>query len=207
MTDELLQRLSNCKKVVLDVETSGLDWKRNYAVGYVFTFSTNPNDSYYIPVRHRYNNIDNFDAPKEETCPHPKNHPFEMDIHSIFKHRSIHIIGHNLAFDLKFLHRHNIDISKCTFEDTMINAGLINEYRSSYSLENCCIDAGVQPKKGGDLYQYLKSKFGGPDTSKQMANYWKLDGLDEMGTEYAKGDGTSTSIQQHINYGNNSKKI
>tara|TARA_R110002110_G_scaffold142015_8_gene330134 strand:+ start:4680 stop:6485 length:1806 start_codon:yes stop_codon:yes gene_type:complete len=192
MTDQLLRRLSTSKKVVLDVETSGLDWKSNYAVGYVFTFSADPNDSYYIPVRHRSNNVNSFTPPEEEKCVNPKSHPFEMDINSVFKSKTIHIIGHNLAFDLKFLHKHNIDLSKCTFEDTMINAGLINEYRSSYSLENCCIDAGVQPKRGGELYQYLKSQFGGHDGSKQMANYWRLDGQDDMGTEYAKGDGTST---------------
>ncbi len=193
---EVLKRLSSADKVVIDVETSGLDWKNNYIVGYVFTFSSNPNDSYYIPVRHRSNNLYDFLPPEDASIEGIKTlnkiHPFEMDINSIFKERNIHLIGHNLAFDLKFLHKHRIDITKCTFEDTMINAGLINEYRSSYSLENCCIDAGVQPKKGHELYQYLKGKFGGPDTSKQMANFWLLDGEDEMGVEYAKGDGTST---------------
>ena len=190
---EVLNKLSTTDKVVIDVETSGLDWKRNYIVGYVFTFSPNPADSYYIPVRHRVNNLYDFYPPEDaETTQTLKLHPFEMDVHSIFKERSIHLIGHNLAFDLKFLHKHQIDISKCTFEDTMINAGLINEYRSSYSLENCCIDAGVQPKKGSELYQYLKGKFGGPDTSKQMSNFWRLSGNDEMGVDYAEGDGTST---------------
>ena len=79
---EVLQRLSSADKVVIDVETSGLDWKHNYIVGYVFTFSPNPDDSYYIPVRHRSNNLYGFFPPKEASIKEikilNKIHPFEI---------------------------------------------------------------------------------------------------------------------------------
>ena len=81
---EVLKRLSSADKVVIDVETSGLDWKNNYIVGYVFTFSSNPNDSYYIPVRHRSNNLYDFLPPEDASIEGIKTlnkiHPFEKDI-------------------------------------------------------------------------------------------------------------------------------
>ncbi len=186
---KILDRLSKAETVVVDVETSGLDWKRNYVVGYVLSFSADPGDSYYVPVRHRGNRL----APKEDQAPFvTPHHEFEMDLNSIFKSKKIHLIGHNIAFDLKFMSRHGIDLSNCTFEDTMINAALIDENRGSYSLENCCITAGVQPKLGNELYKYLADKFGGAPAQKQMGNFWKLDKDDPMAHEYAKGDGIST---------------
>ena len=184
----ILKRVAKAKEIVLDVETSGLDWKSNYTVGYVITFSGDDCDSYYIPVRHR----DNDHVPEGPTAGLLYPHPFEIGLSQVFEKHPTHIIGHNLAFDLKFLTRHCIDISNCTFEDTMINAGLINELRRSYSLENCCIDAKVQAKKGGPLYRYLSEKFGGHIDNRQMGNFWRLNGDDEMGIDYAKGDGTST---------------
>tara|TARA_R110000851_G_scaffold235523_2_gene388070 strand:- start:1352 stop:3127 length:1776 start_codon:yes stop_codon:yes gene_type:complete len=186
----VLDKVRNTDVVVLDVETSGLDWKTNYIVGYVITTGPAPEDTYYIPVRHRTANLYDWEPPIEGVAGFLKKHPFEDHLEEALVGK--HVIGHNLAFDLKFMHRHDIDVSTCRFEDTMINAALINELRRSYSLENCCIDAGVQPKRGGPMYEYLAEKFGGPVASKQMGNLWKLDGDDKMGIEYAMGDGIST---------------
>jgi DNA polymerase-1 len=187
---KILNKLMSIDRVVIDVETSGLDWKTNYAVGYVFAFSGNPDDSYYIPVRHgwtapSYISLYNRSCYEEQT-------PFEIHLDAILKLRGVHIIGHNLAFDLKFMAKHGIDLSKCTFEDTMINASLLNEHRSSYSLEACCHDAKVQAKKSGELYRYMQDLLGGPDGKKQMGQFYTLAGDDPMAIEYATGDGTST---------------
>ena len=74
----------------------------------------------------------------------------------------------------------------------MVNAGLLNEYRSSYSLLNCCLDEGVRPKEGKELYALLAAKFGGPATPSQMGNFWRLNGEDPLAVDYSKGDGIST---------------
>jgi len=187
-----LERIVDSDNVVIDVETSGLDWKTNYIVGYVITVGPNEGDTYYVPVRHRSANYLDYDPPLEETAKKFKVHPFEVDLRDALSKNPTHIIGHNLAFDLKFMYRAGVLTPTCTYEDTMINAALINEYRKSYSLENCCLDAKVTAKRGQPLYEYLAKKFGGNPSSKQMSVFWKLDGDDPIGIEYAKGDGVAT---------------
>jgi DNA polymerase-1 len=184
---EILDMISTVDRLAVDVETTGLDWKKDVIVGYVFTFSPDPRDSHYVPVRHGAGG--NIPAPEA----------FERQLSTVLSGHNIHLIGHNIhlighniAFDLKFMEKHGINLSACTFEDTMVNAALINEYRSSYSLAACCLDAKVQAKKGGELYAYLAEKFGGQPSSSQMGSYWKLAGDDPMAVEYAVGDGTST---------------
>jgi len=185
------EQLEKRDEAVVDVETSGLDWKKNFVVGYVFTLSPNPDDTYYIPVRHQGGNLYNEPAP-ESAESEVKPHTFEMNLHASLKHQPMKLIGHHLAFDLKFMTKHNINVTTCNFEDTMINAGLIDEYRSSYALEACCINARVTPKLGRNLYSYLQNRFGGSSGPKQMGNFWRLSGDDPMGNEYAMGDGIST---------------
>jgi DNA polymerase-1 len=194
---QVLELLGRRQIVVVDVETSGLDWKHNYIVGYVFTFGMN--QTYYIPVRHRSSNYANFKPPPEATANRVPPNPFEINLNKALKDRAknsrldpIHMVGHHISFDMKFMFRHKVFIECCTFEDTMNNACLLNEYRNSYSLMNCCLDDGVRPKEGRELYSYMQCKFGGPDGPKQMSNFWKLDGDDKLGVEYAKGDGEST---------------
>ena len=195
----LLRRLTSPEttEFVIDVETSGLDWRTNYSVGYVFTFGTNDGDNYYVPVRHSGNNVGGYIAPTtadyNQIAPLSV-HQFEKEVAAILKERGkqLRIIGHNLHFDLRFMAKHGINPVSNTLECTMINAGLIDEYRNSYSLENCCIDAKVSAKLGGELYAHMASKFGGRPDRKQMASYWRLDGLDDLAVEYALADGIST---------------
>ena len=181
--------------MVIDVETSGLDWRKNYVVGYVITFGTSDLDNFYLPIRHRSHNILDFSAPNSDNwVGNCENHDFENQLARILKQRGkeLRIIGHNLHFDLKFMAKHGVNPVYNTLECTMINAGLIDEYRKSYSLDQCCIEANVVAKLGDELYEHMAGLFGGPADRKQMANFWKLHGNDKLGIEYALGDGIST---------------
>ena len=196
--DVVLRRLASPEttNVVIDVETSGLDWRRNYVVGYVITFDNDDASNYYVPVRHRNANVAGY-RPAEGPVhlPHEcEAHPFETKMAEVLKSRgkSLRLIGHNMHFDLKFMARHGVTPVHNTLECTMVNAGLIDEYRKSYSLDQCCLDAKVTTKLGGDLYHHLASVCGGAADRKQMGNYWRLDGDDALGVEYALGDGIST---------------
>ena len=193
----VLRRLSSPETthVVIDVETSGLDWRKNYVVGYVITFGTSDLDNFYLPIRHRSHNILDFSAPNSDNwVGNCENHDFENQLARILKQRGkeLRIIGHNLHFDLKFMAKHGVNPVYNTLECTMINAGLIDEYRKSYSLDQCCVEANVVAKLGNELYEHMAGLFGGPADRKQMANFWKLHGNDKLGIEYALGDGIST---------------
>ena len=193
----VLRRLSSPETthVVIDVETSGLDWRKNYVVGYVITFGTSDLDNFYLPIRHRSHNILDFSAPDSDNwVGNCENHDFENQLARILKQRGkeLRIIGHNLHFDLKFMAKHGVNPVYNTLECTMINSGLIDEYRKSYSLDQCCIEANVVAKLGDELYEHMAGLFGGPADRKQMANFWKLHGNDKLGIEYALGDGIST---------------
>jgi DNA polymerase-1 len=175
--DDVSNKLSRANTVVIDVETNGLDWRNNHIVGYVFTFGSNPDDSHYLPVRHESG--PNLDAGRVRSM--------------ILSHmdRPRHWVGHNLAFDLGFLHAEGITLNG-TFEDTMINAALLDEFRRSFSLENCADEAGVQSKKATEIKQHIEAYFDDDFGRNYMGQYWRLPADDEVAIAYAVGDGTTT---------------
>ena len=177
MINEVSRRLAKAKIVVIDVETNGLDWRNNHIVGWVFTFGPTADDTIYLPVRHESGN--NFDANKVR------------DMFNSHQDVPRHWVGHNLAFDLGFIHKECEPING-TFEDTMLNACLLNEFESSYSLENCAIRADVQAKRGDEVYAHIAQLFGGEATKNRMADFWRLSADDRIANDYAMGDGTST---------------
>jgi len=119
-------------------------------------------------------------------------HPFELELNKVISCRpDLHFFGHNFVFDLLFAHKHGINIIG-SVEDTAVTQAIINEFQGSYSLEKCCYVMGVQEKKGEDLYRHMSTLFGGEALRKiQMPNFWRLEGDDKYGTDYAEGDGTS----------------
>lgn len=177
MLEEVNSALRQSRRVVIDVETTGLDWRTKKICGYVLTFGPAPEDSYYIPVRHESG--PNFDP------------TMVRNMLVSAQTESRHWVGHNIAFDLGFLHAEGITLNG-TFEDTMINAALLDEFASSFSLESCADAAGVQGKKGQAMYEHIAATFGLPVHRNRMGEYWKLPADDAMAVEYATGDGTTT---------------
>lgn len=188
---------STTHEVVLDVETSGLDWRRNFVCGWVFTFSANPSDTYYIPVRHGGGkNLLDWKAPTTEHYgSKDKQHPFEKALAKIaLARRELRWIGHNEKFDLHFAAN---PVSKVLItgltEDTMVTQAMINEFMKQFTLDACCEYFNIEGKKGGPLYKHLAGKFGGQPVAKEtMGNFWRLAGDDAIGVDYATGDGSAT---------------
>jgi DNA polymerase-1 len=174
----IASRIDAAKELVIDTETTGLDWKNDRTVGYVLTFSGNPADSHYLPIRHGGGgNLD-----PDKTLAMLRRHLSRPDLRTI---------GFSYSFDLKFMHRDDVEI-RGPLEDAQINAYLIDENQRSFTLEACCIAMKVQEKKGEELYKRLAGRFGGTPDRKQMQHYWKLAGDDAVAVDYAVGDGTST---------------
>lgn len=175
---------------VIDVETSGLDWRRNHIVGYVLTFPGE--NSYYVPVRHAGGgNLPGCRVPMTADGWKGDLHWFEIELATICNETPRHWIGHNFIFDLRFCRRHQIELYG-TFEDTGINAPLIDENAFSYSLENVAKREEVQAKKGHDLYEYMAQQFGGKPERKIMSEYWRTNAAEPIVWQYAAGDGVTT---------------
>lgn len=176
--------LSNLKSLVIDTETTGLDWKTDVTVGYVLTYGPGEDDGFYLPIRHagRSRSDGNMDI----------NQVLPM-LREEIPREDLRVIGHNLSFDLKFMQNDGIQtVRGQPLEDTQINAFILDERQRSFSLDSCCKFAGVQEKKGELLYEWLAEQFGGKPDRNSMANYWKTRGDDPIAVDYALGDGTST---------------
>ena len=191
--NEVFSRLRDAREVVYDCETSGLDWLRNFVCGHALAFGPAPSDSYYLPVRHGGGgNLFNAAGPSNEHDWNGVPTDWECELIKLLGRQSITLIGHNLGFDIKFLwrlgHRFN---SK--FEDTIINAPLLDEYQGKFSLEFCCSAAGVATKKTAEIQSHINQTF--PETVGTrtfMGHYWRLQGDDPVAVSYAEGDGVST---------------
>jgi DNA polymerase-1 len=178
--DALHRRIKGSTYMVVDVETDGLDWKKNKTVGYVLSFGPLDADGVYLPIRHEAGgNLD------------------EKNVLGMLRDALPAVpvvIGHNLQFDLQFIEADGIRIlnPKTRFEDTQINACLIDELSASFSLDAQAKKFGVQVKRGDTLYEHMAKIFGGEPVRSQMANFWKLRGDDPYAVSYAVGDGAST---------------
>lgn len=186
----VLRILSEQNAFTYDTETSGLSWKRNHIIGYVFTFLNE--NSYYVPVRHAGGgNLPGCSVPMTAEGWKGDLHWFEVELAKIANAKPRHIVGHNLIFDLRFSMKHGI-VWYGSKEDTMVNAPLLDENQNGYSLDKCAMREGVQAKKGEELYSYLASQFGGEPEKGQMSNYWRTNASEPVVWQYAAGDGVTT---------------
>lgn len=172
-----------------DTESSGLDWKRNFPVGYVFC--TQPGDEIYVPVRHGGGgNLPGVPVPDSPTAPLIR-HPFEEALAAAFKARVGLTVGHHLKFDCHFSANAGVMLGR-HLSCTQNNEALLDEYAKSYSLDSCCTRHKVAAKKGQELYDRLAGLFGCQPTRSSMEHYWKTAGDDPVAWDYAAGDGHST---------------
>lgn len=177
---DLYNRLSRAAHYAVDTETNGLDWREHHVVGYVFTFSKSPEDSLYYPIRHAEGvNLD----------------PARLaDVirTGIKANPGARKIFHNAKFDLHMMTNEGI-VGLSNLEDTSVNESLLfAETARSFSLESCCERNGATPKKGEALYAHIAGLFGGESGRDQMGQFWRLSAQDELGVDYAIGDGIST---------------
>lgn len=191
--EQILNRLREAKEVVYDAETSGLSWQRNHVCGHVLSYSANPADSHYVPVRHLLGgNVAGCDVPQTKDGWKGDLHPFEKELVKLLDRPDLTVSFHNGSFDLKFLHRLGLKF-KAKYDDTIINQALINEYAPSFTLDSCCKNAGVAQKKTG-IYDYLIAKFPEARTAPKqaMGHFWRLAGDDPQAVDYACADGYAT---------------
>lgn len=189
--ERLFRILRESRHVTFDVETSGLDWRHNHAVGWVIT--PYGEDSMYVPVRHLGGgNLPGCQVPVTETGWKGDMHPFEIELAKIAAETWRRWVGHNFIFDLRFARKHGIELYG-EYEDTMINAPLIDENQFSFSLDNVAKIHEVQAKKGEPLYEYIAELTGCEPTRKSaMGSFWKTDASKPVVWEYAAGDGVTT---------------
>lgn len=198
--EQALRVVREAPEIAYDTETSGLDWKVNHPVGYVVT---SQDFNAYIPVRHGGGgNLNDTNArplrtPTDTGVPQ---HAFEAELAKAFvvrRERKLLTIGHHLKFDMHFSANQGVMLGR-ECEDTGVNAAMLDEFARSFSLDNLAKEAGVTAKLGTALYAHLATLFGGVADKAQMEHFWRLSGIDEIGTDYAMGDGTSTlELRKH----------
>jgi len=198
-----LTAVAEAPLIAFDTETSGVDWRKNFPIGYVITSFLG---SVYIPVRHGTGgNVNdpagNSGAPSMEDGPW-QIHSFERDLAKAFQERQRNghpTIGHNVKFDCHFAANAGIMLGRDLY-DTSITQGLIDEYTRDFSLAALAEQYDVTAKKGDEMYAHIARKLGfnvGIADKKQMANYWRLPGNDPMVVEYAEADGKAT-LELHM---------
>ncbi len=174
--EKFFRILNETKEPAYDVETTGLDWKRNATIGYSISDGV---DSVYIPVRHtgggNIENVNNFESALSR---------------DIAKHNGT-IVGHNIKFDMHFSQNNSINLGN-KVADTMVLEALLNENRRSYALDNVAKHYEITPKHGKLLYEHIAQKFGVKADRSAMGSYHLLRGDDPLAVEYAAGDTLTT---------------
>lgn len=193
-----LKMVTEAKELTYDTEGSGLDWRRNVNVGYVFTVD---NDSIYVPVRHGGggNLVDPTGACAPLTCAEPgagnwKLHPFEVELARAFdvrREKGLFTIGHNMQFDVHTSLTTGIDLGR-NLICTQNNQTLIDEHSRGFSLEKVAEYWNVQAKKGEEMCEHLGRVFNTSPKRSLMSRFWELSGTDQVAYDYAVGDGITT---------------
>ncbi len=115
----LIAQIPSQSIVAFDVETTGLEYKKDKMVGFSFCFE--PNKAYYVPFEHFYLGVE-----KQVEIDEVK-----YAIKEIFQHK---VVGHNIKFDLHFVMNLLEDETLRVYGDSMILAWLINP-ESALSLD------------------------------------------------------------------------
>lgn len=183
------------KELSFDTETSGLDWKVNNPIGWVFYAEGAP-QSIYVPTRHGGGGNLAGGKPLDRATDPIEVHPFEKELARAFDDRNRTmpdglVIGHHTAFDAKFAWNVGVMLGR-NMTCTQNREALVNEYTKSFALSALSDKYGVTAKKGEELYEHLSRLFGGPSDRKSMQHFWRTSGSDPLVVDYAEGDGVST---------------
>jgi len=112
--DSIIEKLSQFKVFVLDIEASGLDvLNDDFVCG--IGIGVPLHEAYYFPFRH-VNDSENLSE------------KYIKRILDILEGSTI--IGHNIKYDIKGLYKEGFDYSKCSLIDTMIMVRLCSKYRN-----------------------------------------------------------------------------
>lgn len=183
--------------IAYDTETSGVDWKRNYPVGYVI--GTGYPNTFYVPVRHGGGgnlpdpSVRPLDGPLAAPGTYPV-HRWEQELARAFKDRErlgLLTVGHHMKFDVHMSANAGIYMGR-HLACTQNNEALLDEYAKRYSLEESAKRRKVTAKRGSELYEHLANLFGGAADRKAMENFWQTTGDDPVVMDYTIGDGIST---------------
>lgn len=193
-----LKLVQEAPLIAYDTEGTGLDWKVNQPVGYVITV---PDKSLYIPIRHGGGNnlLDPNVGPMTAPDSPTRQHKFEKALAKAFllrRQRGHKTVGHNLKFDMHFSANQGIMLGRECY-DTGITQPMLDEFTKSFSLDDIAKSYGVTAKKGQPMYDRLAALFGGVADKKQMSNFWRLPGNDDIAVEYSEGDGITT-LELHL---------
>ena len=188
--------------ISFDVETTGLDWKREQPIGYVVGTIDHP--SVYVPVRHtgggnlasesvgRYHKEDvvgKYFGLREPPTAFEWNLALAFDLRN---QKEFVTVGHNIKFDAHFAANAGIALGR-NLRDTQIQEALLDENKHDYSLDTTAKKYGGKPKLGEGLYKHIAELTGcSPTRDAAMGNFHMLPGTDHLAVEYAEADGDAT---------------
>lgn len=119
----MIQQLSTASFLVLDTETTSLDYHKAELVGLSFMF--NADDAYYIPFTHDY-----LDAPiqlNREQC--------LMRLKPFLENPQLAKIGHHLKYDQHIFKRYGIELTGIYF-DTMLASYVLNSIATRHNMDD-----------------------------------------------------------------------
>ena len=108
---KIIDTINTDTLVAFDIETMGLDTKKDKLVGFSFAF--NDKEAYYVPIAHSYLGV------TEQVS-------IEVAIEAIEKILTAKVIGQNLKFDFSLLYFQHQVKEVIPFADTMLMAWLLN---------------------------------------------------------------------------------
>lgn len=108
-----LKRTLDCETVAVDLETTGLDFKKDVIT--TLGIAVGEEDAFVIPVNHRESQLSDTDLEKVKGA-----------VKDLFKDPKVAKVLHNCKFDLKFLANWGVD-EFYNIHDTQIMHSLVNE--------------------------------------------------------------------------------